>query len=161
MEQTDMKMRNRAPRPPRSLKLRGPRETAGFTLIETAFALAVMMVSGLAITSLFLYSINYNAGASDRALALTVAQQRLERLRKTPWSDASLSTASTTETITSAGHPFTVVTTVCSDSSCGGSGTLKVLTVQVTSQGSNNGWTSVPISVSTERATTAAGQYLR
>jgi len=156
-----MKLRHRQQTKSRTPKLRGTNGESGFTLIETAIALAVMMVAGLAITSLFVYSINYNSGAGDRALALSVAQQRLERLRKTPWPDASLSTPSTTETITSAGHQFSVVTTVCSTSDCGGSSTLKLLTVQVTPQGGSGGWVRIPIAVSAQRATNTPGPYLR
>jgi Tfp pilus assembly protein PilV len=160
MEQTEMKLRASEPAQPRRLKLSGTGRAQGFTLIETAIALAVMMVAGLAVTSLFVYSINYNAGAGDRALALAVAQQRLERLRKTPWPDASLNAGSTTETVTSAGHQFSVVTTVCATSDCGGSATLKVLTVQVIPQGGSGGWVQTPITVSAQRATTTPGPYL-
>ena len=156
-----MSLRNRQRAKARTLKVGGTRREQGFTLIETAIALAVMMISGLAITSLFVYSINFNSGASDRALALAVAQQRLERLRKAPWSDPLLNNPSATETATSAGHQFNVVTTVCSTSACGGSATLKVLTVQVTPQGGSQQWVHTTISVSAERATTTPGPYLR
>jgi Tfp pilus assembly protein PilV len=161
MEQADMKLRRTQRTQSCALKSSGTNGESGFTLIETAIALAVMMVAGLAITSLFIYSINYNSGAGDRALALSLAQQRLERLRKTPWPDASLNTASTTETVVAVGHQFTVVTTVCSTSGCGGSDQLKILTVQVTPQAASGGWVNIPISVSAQRATTVPGPYLR
>jgi len=75
----------------------------------------------------FLYfAIKYDTGANDRALALSIAQQRMERLRRTPFTDATLNTASSTESYTSAGHPFTILTTI------GGTAELKVITVQVT-----------------------------
>jgi type II secretory pathway pseudopilin PulG len=62
----------------------------GFTLIETTVAMLVMMVVGLSATSLFLYSVRYNSGASLRSTAMAVAQQRLETLRGADFSDARL-----------------------------------------------------------------------
>src|SRR4030095_16444443 len=93
----------------------------GFTLLETSIALIVMMVVTLATGSLFVYAVNYNSGSGDRSAALAIAQQRLERLRRTPFNDALLTTPSTTETATNAGRNYTVVTTVCWTSGCGGS----------------------------------------
>lgn len=119
--------------------------------METAIALVVMMIIGLAVSSLFVYAINFNSGANDRALSLTIAQQRMERLRKTPFSDAIFSTASSTETVVSAGRSYTVVTTI------GGTSTLKVVTVQVTPLGATGAWASTPVTVTTLRATPTIG----
>src|SRR3954462_12708159 len=80
----------------------------GFTLLETSIALVIMMVVTLATGSLFVYAVNYNSGSGDRAAALAIAQQRVERLRRTPFDDALLTTASTTETVTNAGRTYTV-----------------------------------------------------
>ena len=63
----------------------------GFTLIETTIAMLVMMVVGLGATSLFLYSVRYNSGASQRSIAMAIAQQRLEVLRGAAYDDAGLS----------------------------------------------------------------------
>jgi prepilin-type N-terminal cleavage/methylation domain-containing protein len=63
----------------------------GFTLIETTVAMLVMLVVGLSATSLFLYSVRYNSGASQRSVAMAVAQQRLELLRGANYGDAGLS----------------------------------------------------------------------
>ena len=54
----------------------------GFTLIETSIALLVIMVALLALASLFAYGINYNSAAHVRAVAMAVAQQRMESLRR-------------------------------------------------------------------------------
>ena len=54
---------------------------AGFTLIETSIALVLMMIAALGAASLFSFSINYNAGASDRLVGLALAQQQLENIR--------------------------------------------------------------------------------
>src|SRR5438105_4967308 len=98
----------------------------GFTLLETSIALIVMMVVTLATGSLFVYAVNYNSGTGDRSVALAIAQRQSERLRRTPFNDALLTTLSTTETVINAGRQYTVVTTVCSTSDCGGSATLKI-----------------------------------
>lgn len=57
----------------------------GFTILETVIALCIAMVVGLGAVSLFLFSANFNAGASDRARALAVAQQCMEILRTTEY----------------------------------------------------------------------------
>ena len=62
-----------------------PEGSRGFTLLETVIALAVMLVVGFGAISLFLFSVNYNSGASDRARALAIAQQRIETLRSAPY----------------------------------------------------------------------------
>jgi Tfp pilus assembly protein PilV len=63
-----------------------PGGAAGFTIIETVVALCIMMVVGFGSISLFLFSANYNAGASDRARSLALAQQRMEEYRAMPYS---------------------------------------------------------------------------
>src|ERR1043166_4635078 len=128
----------------------------GFTLLETSIALIVMMVVTLATGSLFVYAVNYNSGSGDRSAALAIAQQRIERLRRTPFDDALLSTASTTETVTNAGRSYTVVTTVCWDSTCGGSDSLKLISVSVTPI-STNQWANTAATISTERAAPSVG----
>ena len=128
----------------------------GFTLMETAIALVVMMIIGLAVASLFVYAIKYNSGANDRALSLSIAQQRMERLRKTPFTDAVFSTTtSSTETVVSADRSYTVVTTVS------GSDSLKMVTVQVTALGATGVWSATPVSVTTLRATPVVGAYFQ
>ncbi|HEV2704422.1 MAG TPA: prepilin-type N-terminal cleavage/methylation domain-containing protein [Pyrinomonadaceae bacterium] len=65
----------------------------GFTLIETAIALVIMMIAGFGAISLFIFSINFNAGASDRARAFAIAQQRMEMLRATSYANLVATTA--------------------------------------------------------------------
>ncbi|HKP71986.1 MAG TPA: prepilin-type N-terminal cleavage/methylation domain-containing protein [Pyrinomonadaceae bacterium] len=68
----------------------------GFTLIETCIAMVVMMVVGLGATSLFLYAIRNNSGGTDRALALALAQERLEDLRSVEFDDPMLNVGTVT-----------------------------------------------------------------
>ena len=154
-----MEFRNRKEQRSRSSKIKGGAGERGFTLIETTIALIVMMIIGLAVASLFVYAIKFNSGANDRLLSLALAQQRLERLRKTPFSDPIFSSASTTETVTSVSHTYSVVTTICSTSDCGGSDTLKLITIQVTPLGATNQWSATPITVTALRASGSVGSY--
>ncbi len=71
----------------------------GFTLIETAIAMVVMMVVGLGATSLFLYSIRSNSGGEERSQALAIAQQRLERLRELGYNHVNLTPGVTNSTV--------------------------------------------------------------
>src|SRR3954471_7790017 len=106
------------------------RAERGFTLVETSIALLVMLVAGLAPSSLFVYSIKYNTGAQDRAVAQSLAQRQMEVVRETKFADIAASTA----TVTSAGRQYSVAVTVCNDGSaaCGGGTTVKRVTVTVT-----------------------------
>jgi Tfp pilus assembly protein PilV len=134
------------------------RREQGFTLLETSIALIVMMVVTLATGSLFVYAVNYNSGSGDRSAALAIAQQRLERLRRTPFNDTLMSTPSTTDTVTNVGRTYTVVTTICSTSDCGGSSSLKIISIQVTPQ-SVNQWANSPATITSERSAPSTGPY--
>ncbi len=153
-----MRSPNRSLKASLRLKKEGAAGERGFTLIETSIALVLMMVVGLSSVSLFLYSIQNNSGASDRALAAAVVQQELEQLRSVSFTDASLNaTTGTTKTVTSAGRPYSVLKVVCNTSACGGNATLKVVTVTVTPQGAGPAWTRTPITITTLRSTAAQG----
>jgi Tfp pilus assembly protein PilV len=127
----------------------------GFTLLETAIAFVVMMVMSLAAASLFVFAIKYDSGANDRALSLTIAQQRMERLRRADFTDASLNIGTSTASFTSAGHPYTIVTTI------GGSAVLKVITVQVKPAAASSKWASTPATIISKRSTPALGLYFK
>ena len=66
------------PQTPKHKSTNGER---GFTLIETTIASLVMLVGALACSSLFVFSVQNNIGGSERALAMAVAQQQLEKKR--------------------------------------------------------------------------------
>ncbi len=132
----------------------------GFTLVETSIAMVVMMVIGLAAAGLFVYAVKYNAGANDRALAIAIAQQRMERLRKTSFTDAALAAGTVTESYNSGGRLYNVVTTVCNTSDCGGSATSKLITVQVAPAASGTDWSRSAITIITKRSLPTVGSYL-
>ncbi len=131
-------------------KVAGTKNELGFTLVETAIALVLMMIIGLSVASLFSYAINYNSGAADRAIAQAVAQQRMEQLRKTRFSDV---VSATDPAFVSAGRTYMVETTV------GGSATLKMITVRVTPQAATAAWARNPVILITQRADNDAGTY--
>ena len=133
----------------------------GFTLIETSIAMVIMMVAGLAAISLFVYATQYNSGAQDRAAAVSIAQKRMEELRKAPFTDTLLNNPSDTETVTAASRRYTVQTTICSTSACGGSSTLKKIMVSVTPLDGSTSWSIRPVVVVSERSSPSVGAYLQ
>jgi prepilin-type N-terminal cleavage/methylation domain-containing protein len=132
------------------------RRARGFTLIETSIAMLVMLVAGLAASSLFVYAIKYNAGANDRAVAQSLAQRQMESLRKTSYD----SLADSTQTVASADRNFTVAVAVCNDgtAACGGSTAVKRVTVTVTPS-SGKGWSLSSVTLITLRSSTGTGAY--
>jgi len=132
----------------------------GFSLLETAIALVIMMVLTLGTASLYVYATNYNAGASDRSAALAIAQQKMERLRSSGFDDALMAAGTTTEVVTYVDHQYTLNTTICNAALCGGSSTMKIITVQVVPQGSK-AWMNAPVTLVAQRATGVIGPYVQ
>ena len=148
----------------------------GFTLLEAAFALVVLMIIGLGIASLFTYAIQANSRADDRELAMAIAQERMEWLRTIPFTTQTRSIAYSypngglaqtsvpvNETITNAGRPY-VVTTIITDLSVvpvgnpdEGAPTLKRIQVNVTPLGAATAFETVTIN--TQRSTQVVGIY--
>ncbi len=150
----------------------------GFTLAETAIALLIMMVASVGVVSLFTYAIKYNAGAKDRELAMAVAQKRMEWLRGIPY-DATTRAAAyrypstanptsgglaatgangVTETTTSAGRSYTVVTTITNfDGASDANSVIKTISVQVTPDGADDALGQVTLT--TQRSILQVGAY--
>lgn len=59
----------------------GPSAEAGFSLVEVAVAMVIILVALLGVVFAFTYAINYNAGNSARSHALAILQQEVEQLR--------------------------------------------------------------------------------
>lgn len=132
-----------------------PEGEKGFTLIEAVMSVAIMSVVSLGTIYLFTYATAYNSGATDRALVIALAQQRLERLRSVPFGDSALnatSTTGTTEELTFEGHSLTLVTRIVNTSS-----TLKTVTITITPRGGSQPWTRIPVEVTMQRAATVTG----
>src|SRR5262245_66520447 len=71
----------------------------GFSLLETAIALVIMMVVTLGTAQLYVYATKYNAGAFDRAACLALAQQKMERLRWSDFGESLLLAGATNENV--------------------------------------------------------------
>jgi type II secretory pathway pseudopilin PulG len=166
------KCENRKP-----VQVSGRSQEQGFTLMETAVALVMMMVVSLGVASLFAYSTNANSNADDRELAMAIAQKRMEWLRTIPFTTqtrqlaysfpngglAATATAGVIETVTNAGRPYQVktviqdTTVVPAGNPDEGAPTVKTITLTVTPFGAASVFSAVV--VSTQRTTQVTGIY--
>lgn len=139
----------------------------GFTLLETAIAFTIMLAVGLGATGLFLYANNYNSGATDRALAISVAKQQMEQLRSVSFTDTLLtipsgSTSTTSSsTVSNGGRSYTVTKTIEYMSTCTGCNAAKKITITVTPQSSKTTWGGTAVSVVSIRANATSGPYFQ
>ena len=133
----------------------------GFTLIETSISMVVMMVAGLAVSSLFVFSMQNNVGGNERALAMAVAQQQLEQLRSVSFEDTTMAVGTTTTTINNGDQPYSVVKTITSETNPNGSAKeLRKITIVVTPLGGSRGeWTRTPVTLVSLRSTLAPGLF--
>ena len=131
----------------------------GFTLIETSIALVILMVAGLGVASLFTYSIRYNSGGNDRAVAISIAQQQIEQLRSVPFTDTILNVSAATvlsPNTVSNGRTYQVTKTVAgSNNDAGGNPTLKTITIRVDPV--STGWAGYPVILQTMRSSKTTG----
>lgn len=148
----------------------------GFTLLEAAISLVVLMVIGLGVASLFTYAISANANADDRELAMAIAQERMEWLRTIPFTTQTRNVPyayatgglqatdddGITDTAFSTGRTYTVVTIiedlswVPAGNPDANSATLKRIQISVTPQ---FGSTFDTITITTLRSTQVTGIY--
>ena len=130
------------------------RQERGFTLVETATALLVMMIGGLGICAVFTYAIKNNTGSRDRAAAIAVAQQQMERFRSLIFTDPGLTASTSTTTVESAGRSYTVKTTITNTTS-----SLKTITIEATPLLSSDPWALGTVKISVQRSAFAFGAY--
>lgn len=132
----------------------------GFTLIETTISMVVMMIAGLAVSSLFVFSLQNNVGGGERALAMAVAQQQLEQLRSVEYDDITLSVGTTTATATSGGRDYSVAKTITLETNDDTSSkALKKITLVVTPLDGAQAWTRTSVTLATLRSSLASGNY--
>jgi Tfp pilus assembly protein PilV len=139
----------------------GTNVEGGFTLMETAIALLVMMVAALGISSLFIYSMQNNVGGNERALAMAVAQQQLEQLRSVSFDDATLAVETKTlPTVRSGEREYTVVRRVTEETNADGSAKrLKRIAISVTPSTGGANWIRLPVVLVTYRSTLVTGAF--
>jgi Tfp pilus assembly protein PilV len=144
-----------------SLRARRSAAERGFSLVETSIAMVILMVAGLGVASLFVYSIQYNSGANDRALAVSIAQQQIEQLRSVEFADPILAVSAATvlsPNTVSNGRTYRVTKTVTgSNNNISGNPTLKTITVRVDPLSS--GWAGLPVILRTTRSAITTGAY--
>jgi hypothetical protein len=102
----------------------------------------IMFIAVLGSVSLFAYSIQNNSGANDRELAMAVAQKQMEQLRDVEFTDASLNATDLnpiSATLTRAGRPYRVITSIEHSNPVNGVPTVKTITIQVNPLGSSLG----------------------
>ena len=133
----------------------------GFTLVETSIAMVIMMVAGLGVVSLFVYSISNNSGGNDRAVAISIAQQQVEQLRSVPFTDSilnvSAATVLTPDTVSN-GRTYRVTRTVTgSNNDTSGNPTLKTITIRV--DPTSPGWAGFPVILRTARSAMTKGTH--
>ena len=153
------------------------KEQQGFTLLEAAIALVILMIIGLGIASLFTYAIQANANADDRELSMAIAQKRMEWLRTIPFNTQTrhvayaypngglevTATAGVSEPVTNAGRGYTVRTVISNLSTVpagqpdAGEPTSKRIEISVTPLGAQTAFETV--TVTTERSTQVVGTY--
>ena len=132
----------------------------GFTLVETSISMVVMMVAGLAISSLFVFSLQNNVGGADRALAMAVAQQQLEQLRSVSYEDTTLAVGATTSTVNTGGRNYSVVKTIAAETNGDlSSKQLKRITITVSPTQGALTWTRSSVVLVSFRSTLASGSF--
>jgi Tfp pilus assembly protein PilV len=143
------------------VKNRNQKNERGFTLIETSIALVTMMVAGLAVSSLFVFSMQNNVGGNERALAMAVAQQQMEQLRSVSFEDASLTEGTNITTVTSDNHNYTVMKTIADERNPNNTiKQLRRITITVTPDGgARANWTRTPVTLVSFRSTLASGSF--
>lgn len=149
----------------------------GFTLLEAAIALVMLMIIGLGIASLFTYAVQANTRADDRELAMAIAQKRMEWLRTIPFTTQTRNLAfsypdgglgatgfmGVRETVTNAGRSYVVITVITNLSFVpagnpdAGEPTVKRIQVLVTPAGAETVFETV--AVATQRSTQVTGSY--
>ena len=148
----------------KQLAIKDRKGQQGFTLIETAVSMVVMMIVGLGAASLFVFALGTNNSARDRELSMAVAQQQMERLRNTKFANLDATVAATggaNRTVTSGGRSYSVITTIAD--TIAGDSSQKTITVQVSPLSANtNGLTAIQrvfggVTLVTRRSTNILG----
>jgi len=137
-----------------------PKGQRGFTLIETSIAMVVMMVGALAMSSLFVFSMQNNVGGAERALAMAVAQQELEQLRSVSYEDSTLTAGTTSRTVTNGTRSYTVQRVIVDEKNPNNElKQLKRITITVTPQAAGPSWLKTPVVLVSFRSTLASGRF--
>ncbi|HEX8354561.1 MAG TPA: hypothetical protein VF611_16770 [Pyrinomonadaceae bacterium] len=147
---------------PNAQRALAARADSGFTILETVIALFIAMVIGFGAISLFLFSTSFNAGASDRARALALAQQLMEDYRAEAYTSLVNGTTNTSVDLgsTAAGksdrRTFAVTKKIEDGATTDPTGRQKKITVTVT-PAVNGRWTGGGVTLVMLRASDLVG----
>ena len=137
------------------------RNERGFSIIEASIALVILMIAGLGVVSVFTYSIQYNSGGNDRAVAISIAQQQMEQFRSVSFTDPVLAVSGPTvlsPNTVSNGRSYRVTKTITgSNNNVSGNPTLKTITIRV--DPTSSGWAGFPVILRTMRSATTTGTH--
>jgi type II secretory pathway pseudopilin PulG len=117
---------------------------SGITIIETCIAMVLMAIVGLGVASAFFYAAKNTSTASDREMAMAVAQQRIEQFRNVGFTDTTLTATSAsgvTTSVTRGGRSYSIVTTIADSNVVNGAATMKTITIRVIPVASADSWT--------------------
>jgi prepilin-type N-terminal cleavage/methylation domain-containing protein len=131
---------------------------SGFTLIETVFALVIILIALLGVVHSFTYAILYNMGNATRTQCVALLQKQVEEIRAKKWTtngiDAALASGTTVQHVPSInGGQFSITTTVDDDPFTDGvqadtTSNLKEITIIVKLDAPSPGWqTAIPANV--------------
>ncbi len=132
---------------------------SGFTLIEVAIAMLILLIALLGVSVVFAYAVSFNSGNNNRATALVILQQEVENIRSAKFTpqvmDSSLAGGShaTRTIITPDGGSFSFNVTIDDDPFTTGTQidntkSIKEITATVSLNRPTAGWqTSLPTTV--------------
>lgn len=63
----------------------GKSDQTGFSLVEVVCAMVIFLIAILGVFVAFTYAISFNGGNSSRAQALTILQEKVEKMRSAEW----------------------------------------------------------------------------
>ena len=106
----------------------------GFTLVETSISMVVMMVAGLAMSSLFVFSMQNNVGGNERASRWQWPSSNSSN-RSVTFEDTTMTVGTTTTTISNGDKNYSVVRTITDETNADGSSKqLRKISITVTCQ---------------------------
>ncbi len=137
----------------------------GFSIVEVCIALLILLIASLGVATAFAFSIHNNSSAGDRAMAVALAQQRMEQLRNLDFNNAALAATANpvVENVTSGGRPFRVTTTITNidtDTSAAAAAlapTGKTIRIDVTPGGNSKTWANGTVTLLTSRSAFSSG----
>lgn len=145
----------------------------GFSIIEVCIALLILLIASIGVATAFVFSVNNNSSAGDRAVAAALAQREIERLRNLDFNNAALNATvnPVVQILNSSGQPWAgnggrpfrvtmTITDVDTDTSAAAAAlapTGKIIRIDVTPGGNSRNWANGTVTLITARSAFAPG----